>query len=358
MHKKDADDEAGLCYAGVSDVLGTGICLNRNKGRGGMAGGKLMGKITVLKPDSGSESTVAIQHGQTYVFDFFPEVASTECEGKDVRLVFDDGARILLQNFLSEASAGEFYLELPDGSLLLGKDVAEALSLALQDLIPSAQFYLDETAMGAGSENFDGPESSAAKSAASAVDPAQEPDHKPGHGVGESFSGHGADTLAFDGIAPGDSLFPFAGTDSAPICTVVCNLPSGNEAPSVSFGTLVQDDPLDSFISPFSAAGSVSSGFPLLHGEPGEHTASPLLFSHSFVSGELLLMEDLLDLSTHIPLGAAEPSAFESIFTAPPEVHPAAPLDGHSNIGVDTISAGPISDASDLLLAYLRIASM
>ena len=106
-----------------------------------MAGNDAMSTIKLNKPGAGETVQVAMQRGHVYSLDFDIGVTTFVESGKDIVLRFDDGAGMVLQNFISTAKSGDFYLKLPDGALLLGKDVVDAVTRTLDDFHPSNDGY-------------------------------------------------------------------------------------------------------------------------------------------------------------------------------------------------------------------------
>lgn len=89
--------------------------------------------IQLSRPHSGNALREGMEPGLCHRLDFFPEEATFESDGPDLRLNFDDGATLTLTGFFSILEQGDFTLELPDGTLLSGKDVVESLTLVLED---------------------------------------------------------------------------------------------------------------------------------------------------------------------------------------------------------------------------------
>lgn len=104
-----------------------------------MAAENTIGKIVLHRPESGQTSQVAMLPGQTYMLDFDLDATTFDRQDADMRLNFDDGAILDLGGFFSAPDTGDFTLQLRDGTLLSGRDVVEALTLAIQD------FHTDES---------------------------------------------------------------------------------------------------------------------------------------------------------------------------------------------------------------------
>lgn len=89
--------------------------------------------IELSRPVSGSAFREDMEPGCRHMLDFYPEDATFEADGPDLRLTFDDGAVLTLAGFFPALDREDFILELPDGTLLSGRDVRESLTLALED---------------------------------------------------------------------------------------------------------------------------------------------------------------------------------------------------------------------------------
>lgn len=89
--------------------------------------------VQLAKPGAGSALQESMAPGVRHLLDFYPEQASFEKRGPDLHLVFDDGAALTLTGFFSVLEQGDFTLELPDGTLLSGLAVEEALTMVLED---------------------------------------------------------------------------------------------------------------------------------------------------------------------------------------------------------------------------------
>lgn len=102
-----------------------------------MAGDDAMSKVTLARPAAGETAHIAMQKGHVYLLEFDLGETTVADNGKDVLLTFDDGSGMVLQNFFFAAKAGDFYLTLPDGVMLSGKDMVESLALSLENFHPS-----------------------------------------------------------------------------------------------------------------------------------------------------------------------------------------------------------------------------
>ena len=107
-----------------------------------MAGDDAITKVTLDKPAPGETAQISIEPGHVYVLGFYLDITTFTDDGRDIRILFDDGSHMVLRDFFSAAKTGDFYLELPDGAMLLGKDIADAMSYKLEDFQPSGGFFL------------------------------------------------------------------------------------------------------------------------------------------------------------------------------------------------------------------------
>lgn len=90
-------------------------------------------KILIPKPDAGASLDFKMCPGQVYQLGFSPGTAIFELIGPDVRIDFDNGARILLHDFSPVAKQHDFFLELGDGTVISARDLAEVLAMNLKD---------------------------------------------------------------------------------------------------------------------------------------------------------------------------------------------------------------------------------
>ena len=79
--------------------------------------------VMLARPAEGETARVAIQAGCVYRLGFEPGDSTWSNNGRDVLVHFDNGSSRVLQNFLSAAEGGSLYLEMPDGAVILGKDL-------------------------------------------------------------------------------------------------------------------------------------------------------------------------------------------------------------------------------------------
>jgi hypothetical protein len=74
-----------------------------------------------------------VQHGHVYVFGFDTSSVTFGCENGNLYLRFDDGSRLVLLGFTAEIGLGDLYLEMMDGAVVSGSDVAQAMSFVPDD---------------------------------------------------------------------------------------------------------------------------------------------------------------------------------------------------------------------------------
>ena len=101
--------------------------------------------IMLARPAEGETARVTIRADRVYRLEFDPGDSTWSNNGKDVLVHFDNGANLVLQGFLPAAEDGSLYLEMPDGAVVLGKDLVDALARSLEDFHPSGGWaFLDE----------------------------------------------------------------------------------------------------------------------------------------------------------------------------------------------------------------------
>ena len=101
--------------------------------------------VMLARPAEGETARVAIQADCVYRLGFEPGDSTWSNNGRDVLVHFDNGSNLVLQNFLPAAEGGGLYLEMPDGAVVLGKDLVDALARSLEDFRPSGGWaFLDE----------------------------------------------------------------------------------------------------------------------------------------------------------------------------------------------------------------------
>ena len=94
-----------------------------------------MTEITLARPEHAAEVTVTVEPGHVYALNFDIGAAEADVSGQGLVLRFDDGASLVLQNFFAVAAEADFYVRLSDGTLLLGKDMADSFLLDLQNFV-------------------------------------------------------------------------------------------------------------------------------------------------------------------------------------------------------------------------------
>ena len=94
-----------------------------------------MTEITLARPEHAAEVTVTVEAGRVYALNFDIGAAEADVSGQGLVLRFDDGASLVLQNFFAVAAEADFYVRLADGTLLLGKDMADSFLLDLQNFV-------------------------------------------------------------------------------------------------------------------------------------------------------------------------------------------------------------------------------
>ena len=291
-----------------------------------MAGDDVITKVTLAKPTPGETVRIPMQTGHVYILDFYLDITTFSDDGRDIRIQFDDGSDMLLQDFFTVAKTGDFYLELPDGVMLLGKDIADAMSYKLEDFHPSnGHFYSDDA-----------------------------------HCVPWPSGLRTEDRPA-----------------SGPVCSNYCSLPVNhdNQDHSSAMDTLAKAVPLTSQAD----CGSGSSVFPPftleLDGMSDTMSASSLTFSSSRGGSLFLYLDELLDSSPAVvpPAGNISSPDLGGLLAPqmPPEPGPPAPGTESENITapgaavgtagiqpVDLSHGAPLDTSPDQsLLTYLLLTS-
>lgn len=276
------------------------------------------------KPEAGRTLQVSVHPDRTYLLDFFTDTVTFDQKNADVCLFFEDGARILLHDFLRVTAHDDFTLELPDGTELSGRDVADAMNMALQD------FHTDSLT----AEGADGQDGGILLAAAVSPGRAAPPE----------------DDLA--------GLLEPPGSEFAPFCDSSCILSGTHPHSGLPFD-----------------AGTAPSGLVLTPhlGTPGEspRPAPPsgdVLEGTVFVSpslsqgaGEILQIEDLLDTSQARSFDSAHHApAFERLLDPFPAAPPSCPESIMAPPAADNLGPAPQSDTADdasdqLLQAFLRM---
>ena len=103
-------------------------------------------KVIIPVPDAGRSLLFVVQADTVYLLGFSPDAATFDQVGGDVKIVFDNGGEIVLQDFFPVAEAREFTLELQDGTLISGRELASVLAMSLKDFhTDGADAYAQET---------------------------------------------------------------------------------------------------------------------------------------------------------------------------------------------------------------------
>lgn len=270
--------------------------------------GDASGKIMVAQPEAGEIRQVAVRPGMTYQLGFYPDSADFALQDADVRVSFEDGAILALTGFFS--ISGDFLLELPDGTTLSGKDVADALSMDLKDFHTNGDIPPD----------LDSADSALA---VPLLD-----------GGGELMA-----AASLDGIADlGDLLAP-AETPAA-LCHSACAMPGvfgGHGDPFF----ILPGAPQEESFPPQAADAAAASG-----------AAPPA------AQGEVLQLEDLLDTSGQ-PASVNAPdtsSMFESLFMLSPGAESGQSGDSAAFAFSHSGEQGE-ADADQWVLAFLQMGS-
>jgi len=100
-------------------------------------------KILIPEPKAGSALHFTIQPAQVYVLGFAPETSTIEQDGQDVRVLCENGGSIVLYGFFSAISQADITLELKDGTLISGQDLADVLAMSLMDFKTDGQLDLN-----------------------------------------------------------------------------------------------------------------------------------------------------------------------------------------------------------------------
>ena len=96
-------------------------------------------KILIPEPEAGSYLHLTILPDQVYLLGFAPETATIVQDGRDVRVLCENGGRIVLQDFFPAVAQGDITLELQDGTLISGQALAEVLAMSLRDFRTDGQ---------------------------------------------------------------------------------------------------------------------------------------------------------------------------------------------------------------------------
>ena len=100
-------------------------------------------KILIPEPEAGRSLQFTILPAQVYVLGFAPETSTIEKDGLDVQVLCENGGRVVLFGFFSAIAQADITLELKDGTLLSGQDLADVLAMSLKDFRTNGQQDLD-----------------------------------------------------------------------------------------------------------------------------------------------------------------------------------------------------------------------
>lgn len=126
-------------------------------------------KVVIPEPEAGKTLYFTMQPDQTYLLGFAPETSTIERNGQDVQVLFDNDSRIILHDFFFAATRHTITLELRDGTLISGRDLAEALAMSLTDFRTDGLPGGDVTDMACSAAGATGPEAVFPLPAADAV---------------------------------------------------------------------------------------------------------------------------------------------------------------------------------------------
>ena len=349
-----------------------------------------MGKIPLSKPKPGETVRVAIREGDTYLLDFSLETVTIDTSDADVLVQFDDGARMIWSNFFIAAGTGDFYFELPDGTLILGKDMAESISFSLEDFHTSDGA---QTTAHAGQENSEGAPGSSSPVLAAAedsslllagnnaspprhappshnefsLDPELEGGFSPSLPAGPGVSASKPMPVGNGPIQPSEALDGLLSTDgpvAGPVCGTYCDLSLGHtvlpqdHSPDLPLPNLLSADPA---LEPFAPRRDFIDGdWPssrLMFFLPRD-TMEPLPVEKPHESTKpvsLLLDEPGENLDALLPPSASESSQLQDTGAPPP---PGSLPAEHTPLP-SSCSLGLATEGENLeLAAYLQLLSI
>lgn len=308
-------------------------------------------KVVLDKPSPGEKSEHRIEEGHVYVFAFYLDVALFEAKDDDCLILFDDASELLLRNFFSTASSiRSFYLEMPDGILVSGKDAAEAMNLPLNDIKP-----------GAGQALLDEDQESVLPAQSAETSEAMEAAHDAADSAIHSEPPlHYHHQRAAD--LPEDLLFPDESGNDA-LCSAYCMLPPS--APLIPESETTEDIFRSERLPPFVVNADMIDG---------PTPDATLIFFPPAGTGEALSLENLLDSSQSLPLegiaiSPAAPSEHNSAPSQPgPNSESTPPEHSNGNAAPSPLQATPsptifsdalsdVSSAEQDLFAYLQLLS-
>ena len=328
-----------------------------------------MSRITLLKPNAGEAAHCTVQHGHVYVFGFDSSDATFDRTNGALKISFEDGSELLLQNFYTEMQIADLFLELPDGARVSGRELAEAMEFMPED------FQTDSgTAVAMETQNFQAEAGvhlqadagSLYSPSTSKLFSSSELPHTGDLGfrnypqILAERSDAGRDELHSEEHDSNTVFFPsredtgvFAASESTddPVLSAffVPQLEDGALSGNGHFPA-GESGPV-SHLAGFSGKGSVSTQ---------ESTDNTRFYPTESKTGSLLVLEDLLDTSLQEFAAAKDSPAFADIFHPSPDEGISMRPTGYSlaELELSTTTSGTESgeESSDqLLLAFLSM---
>jgi hypothetical protein len=96
-------------------------------------------RVMIPEPEAGRILHFTMQPAGVYLLGFAPEKSTIEQDGQDVRVLCENGGRIFLHGFFPAVSQEDITLELGDGTLISGRDLAEVLAMSPKDFRTDSQ---------------------------------------------------------------------------------------------------------------------------------------------------------------------------------------------------------------------------
>ena len=127
-------------------------------------------KILIPEPETGRVLHLTMQSARLYLLDFTLETSTIEQEGRDVRVLCENGGSIVLHDFFSAIAQEDITLELRDGTLISGQDLAEVLAVCLKDFHTKGHLPLTAMAVDAADLAGEGKNASASLSLTDVLD--------------------------------------------------------------------------------------------------------------------------------------------------------------------------------------------
>jgi|GEM_PF-4313168 len=106
-------------------------------------------RIMIPEPEAGHVLHFTVQPAGVYLLGFALETSTVEKDGPDVRVLCENGGRIFLHGFSPAVSQEDITLELRDGTLISGRDLAEVLAMSPRDFRTDGQSDLTAVAVDA-----------------------------------------------------------------------------------------------------------------------------------------------------------------------------------------------------------------